>query len=69
MSSTSSRSSTPLTGVSKLPPIITNEADREFLYQINGFIDKEMAKIKPKNEDQRYLIYKAVFNKVKYFQS
>jgi hypothetical protein len=64
MSSHSSRSSTPTTGVSKLPPIITSEADREFLYELNGFIDRELSKINTQSEEQRYLVYKSVFNKV-----
>lgn len=64
MSSQSSRSSTPTSGLSKLPPIITNEVDREFLYELNGFIDRELSKINPQSEEQRYLVYKAVFNKV-----
>ncbi|XP_076441678.1 clathrin heavy chain linker domain-containing protein 1-like isoform X2 [Babylonia areolata] len=64
MSSFSSRSSTPTSGLSKLPPIITNEADREFLYELNGFIDRELNKINPQSEEQRYLVYKSVFNKV-----
>ena len=64
MSCQSSRSSTPTTGLSKLPPIITNEADRDFLYELNGFIDRELSKINAQSEEQRYLVYKAVFNKV-----
>ena len=64
MSSQSSRSSTPTSGLSKLPPIITSEVDREFLYELNGFIDRELSKINPQSEEQRYLVYKSVFNRV-----
>ncbi|KAL8601613.1 hypothetical protein ACOMHN_003879 [Nucella lapillus] len=64
MSSQSSRTSTPTTGLSKLPPIVTNEADREFLYELNGFLDHELSKINAQSEEQRYLVYKSVFNKV-----
>ncbi|XP_012942238.1 clathrin heavy chain linker domain-containing protein 1 [Aplysia californica] len=64
MSRPSSASDTPVSGFYKLPPIITTEADREFLSDVNSFIDAELSKVNHLDEEQRYLIYKAVFNRV-----
>ncbi|GFR74762.1 clathrin heavy chain linker domain-containing protein 1-like [Elysia marginata] len=66
MSSRSSRSSsaTPTPSYYKLPPIITTESDRIFLNDVNTFIESELSKINQLDEEQRYLVYKAVFNKV-----
>ncbi|XP_046338249.1 clathrin heavy chain linker domain-containing protein 1-like [Haliotis rufescens] len=63
----SSRSPTPVSSVSafsKLPPIITSEADRDFLHELSSYIDREMGKIHSDDEEQRYIVYKGVFNKV-----
>ena len=56
---TSSRS-----GYTKLPPIITTAADREFLQGLNQYIKQEMGKIDQDDDEQRYLIYKGSFDKV-----
>lgn len=48
-----------------LPPIIGNESDRRFLIQLNSFIDKELSKIGQQDNEQRFIIYKAAFNKVR----
>ena len=55
---------TPTPSYYKLPPIITTESDRIFLNDVNSFIDSELGKIDHLDEEQRYLVYKAVFNKV-----
>ena len=47
-----------------IPPIISNEKDRDFLIQLNGFIENELGKVDNDNEEQRYIIYKAAFDKV-----
>ena len=64
MSRPSSGASTPVSGFYKLPPIITTEADREFLNGVNAFIESEINKLDHVDEEQRYIIYKAVFNRV-----
>ena len=48
-----------------LPPIIASEKDRDFLVGLNGFIDKELAKIERDNPEQRYIVYKSAFDRVK----
>ncbi|KAK6180919.1 hypothetical protein SNE40_008884 [Patella caerulea] len=49
----------------KLPPIVTNETDRIFLQEVNKFVEKELVKLGHKaDEEQNYLIYKSVFNRV-----
>ncbi|CAG5136446.1 unnamed protein product [Candidula unifasciata] len=48
----------------KLPPIITTERDREFLKDVNTFIETELNEVNDKEPEQRFLVYKAAFNKV-----
>ncbi|CAL1546669.1 unnamed protein product [Lymnaea stagnalis] len=60
----STRDSNPPSSYSKLPPIITSQLDRDFLKDVNNFIDSELKKVNNLDEEQRYLVYKAVFNKV-----
>ena len=48
-----------------IPPIISNEKDRDFLIQLRGFIENELAKVDNDNEEQRYIVYKAAFDKVR----
>ncbi|ESP02815.1 hypothetical protein LOTGIDRAFT_93131, partial [Lottia gigantea] len=48
-----------------LPPIISNGGDRLFLAEINNYVEREVTKLGDQvDEEQKYLIYKAVFNKV-----
>ena len=63
--STLSRSGTPVNNLPKLPPIITSEIDRAFLLDLNDYIKYETDKLSPGDYDQRYTIYKSVFNKVR----
>lgn len=63
--STLSRSGTPVSSLPKLPPIITSELDRQFLLDLNDYIKYESEKLAPGDDDQRYTLYKSVFNKVK----
>ena len=63
-SQTSSRASTP-GGYPKIPPIITNESDRVFLLDLNDYIEDEIIKVNSKEAEQRYIIYRNAFNKVR----
>lgn len=63
--STLSRSGTPVSSLPKLPPIITSELDRQFLLDINDYIQYESEKLTPGDDDQRYTLYKSVFNRVR----
>ncbi|XP_021366978.1 clathrin heavy chain linker domain-containing protein 1-like isoform X2 [Mizuhopecten yessoensis] len=63
----SSRSSTPTSTTSKytkIPPIITNEVDRRFLQDLSEYIDYEMSRINTEEDEQRYIIFKTVFNRI-----
>ncbi|XP_069116425.1 clathrin heavy chain linker domain-containing protein 1-like isoform X2 [Argopecten irradians] len=60
----SSRSSTPTSRYPKIPPIITNEVDRRFLQDLSEYIDHEMARINTEEDEQRYIIFKTVFNRI-----
>ncbi|XP_033734726.1 clathrin heavy chain linker domain-containing protein 1-like isoform X1 [Pecten maximus] len=60
----SSRSSTPTSKYPKIPPIITNEVDRRFLQDLSEYIDYEMARINTEEDEQRYIIFKTVFNRI-----
>ena len=59
----SSRSSTP-GGFPKIPPIITSNLDRAFLIEVNEYIEHELDKVDSRDPEQRYIIYRNVFNKV-----
>lgn len=59
-----SRSGTPVNTLPKLPPIITSEIDRSFLLDLNDYIKYETEKLTIGDDDQKYTIYKSVFNKV-----
>ena len=48
-----------------IPPIISNEKDRDFLIQLRSFIENELAKVDNDNEEQLYIVYKAAFDKVR----
>ncbi|XP_052057904.1 clathrin heavy chain linker domain-containing protein 1-like [Mytilus californianus] len=62
--STLSRSGTPVNSLPKLPPIITSEIDRTFLLDLNDYIRYETDKLSSGDDDQRYTIYKSVFNRI-----
>ena len=64
MSDSQSGYSTPTSGFAKLPPIITNDADREFLRLLNDYIEMELGKVDPLDDEQRYIVYRTAFNKV-----
>lgn len=64
MSESLSGLSTPVSGFTKLPPIVTNEADREFLRSLNEYIELELGKVDPNDDEQRYIVYKTAFNRV-----
>ena len=49
-----------------LPPIVSAERDRDFLVTLNAYIDKELTKIDSHHPEQRYIIYKAAFDRVSY---
>lgn len=66
-SQTSSRASTP-GGYPKIPPIITNESDRVFLLDLNDYIEDEIRKVNSEEAEQRYIIYRNAFNKVRVLQ-
>ena len=64
-----------MSGRKNLPPIVkspqpltssmvSNERDRDFLNKLNFFIEKELGKIDRDDEEQRYIVYKAAFDKV-----
>ncbi|KAK3092772.1 hypothetical protein FSP39_007068 [Pinctada imbricata] len=59
----SSRASTP-GGFPKIPPIITSELDRAFLVHVNEYIEEELRKVDSRDPEQRYIIYRNVFNKI-----
>ncbi|XP_013383339.1 clathrin heavy chain linker domain-containing protein 1 [Lingula anatina] len=59
-----STSQSPVSAHPVLPPIITNEADRLFLQELNMFISHEMNKVDPNNAEQRYTVHKAAFDRV-----
>ncbi|KAK3591625.1 hypothetical protein CHS0354_013809 [Potamilus streckersoni] len=59
-----SRSSTPTSKFVPLPPIITNNTDRQFLQGLSSYIDHEMTKVDTNDDEQRYIIYKTAFNKI-----
>lgn len=64
MSRSGSGFSTPTSGFARLPPIVTNESDREFLQVLNEYIELELGKVDPSDDEQRYIVYKTAFNKV-----
>lgn len=64
MSDTGSGYSTPTSGFMKLPPIVTSESDRQFLRILNDYIEIELRKVNPEDDEQRYIVYKTAFNKV-----
>lgn len=64
MSEYQSGHTTPVSGFSKLPPIVTSEIDREFLRCLNEFIELELGKVDPNDDEQRYIVYKTAFNRV-----
>ncbi|XP_053374865.1 clathrin heavy chain linker domain-containing protein 1-like isoform X2 [Mercenaria mercenaria] len=64
MSGTGSGYSTPVSGFMKLPPIVTSESDREFLRVLNEYIELELGKVNPDDDEQRYIVYKTAFNKI-----
>ena len=47
-----------------IPPIITCEKDRLFLINLNSHIDHDLNNIDRGNKEQRYLCYKAAFERV-----
>jgi hypothetical protein len=63
-SEVSSRASTP-GGFPRIPPIITNEIDRVFLRDLNDYIEDEIKNVNSEEAEQRYIIYRDAFNKVR----
>lgn len=63
-SQTSSRASTP-GGFPRIPPIITNESDRVFLCDLNDYIESEIQNVNSEEAEQRYIVYRDAFNKVR----
>ncbi|KAL5008618.1 hypothetical protein ScPMuIL_014199 [Solemya velum] len=57
-------SSPTTSGFAKLPPIITQDSDKVFLSELNNYINHELLKIDPDDDEQRYIVYKTVFNKI-----
>lgn len=47
-----------------VPPIITNERDREFLVALNAHIDSELQNVDKSSAEQRYTVYKVAFDQV-----
>lgn len=47
-----------------LPPVITNEADRVFLHELNQYLDREMGRIDPDSAEQKYTVHKAAFDRI-----
>jgi hypothetical protein len=47
-----------------LPPIITNEKDRQFLAELNDWTQCEISKINELDTEQCYAVYREVFSKV-----
>ncbi|XP_060559629.1 clathrin heavy chain linker domain-containing protein 1-like [Ruditapes philippinarum] len=64
MSDTGSGYSTPTSGFMRLPPIVTSESDRQFLRVLNDYIEVELRKVNPEDDEQRYIVYKTAFNKI-----
>ncbi|WAR19798.1 CLHC1-like protein [Mya arenaria] len=62
--SSSSGYTTPSSGFSRLPPIVTSESDREFLRALNEYIQQELGKVDATDDEQRYIVYKTAFNKI-----
>ena len=56
--------SSPTSGFSRLPPIVTSENDRQFLKGLNEYIEFELEKVNSNDDEQRYIIYKTAFNRV-----
>ena len=56
--------SSPTSGFSRLPPIVTSENDRQFLKGLNEYIELELEKVNSNDDEQRYIIYKTAFNRV-----
>lgn len=56
--------STPTSGFSRLPPIVTNELDREFLRTLTEYIELELGRVDSDDDEQRYIIYKTAFNQI-----
>uniref|UniRef100_A0A2C9K8R8 Translin-associated factor X-interacting protein 1 N-terminal domain-containing protein n=1 Tax=Biomphalaria glabrata TaxID=6526 RepID=A0A2C9K8R8_BIOGL len=63
MTSSGRSTPTPSNRYSPLPPI-KSKIDREFIDDLNMFIKAELCKIKTDDEEQKYLVWKAAFNKV-----
>ena len=59
-----SGTSSPTSGFSRLPPIVTSEVDRQFLKALNDYIEQELKNINTDEDEQRYVIYKTAFNRV-----
>ena len=66
MSRPSSGYTSPTSSVfSRLPPIVTSESDRQFLRALNEYIEQELGKVDGDDDEQRYIVYKTAFNKVR----
>ena len=59
-------SSSPTSGFTRLPPIVTSEIDRQFLKGLNDYIEQELERVNSDEDEQRYIIYKTAFNRVSY---
>jgi hypothetical protein len=47
-----------------LPPIVTNEKDRQFLVEVSGWLEKELSIINQNDIEQCYTVYRQVFSQV-----
>jgi len=61
---TSSRPSSASSNHHVLPPIITNEKDRQFLTTVTSHINDEMDRIDPNDGEQVFVVYKGAFDMV-----
>lgn len=62
--STSSRPSSASSNHHVLPPIITNEKDRQFLATVTSHINDELDRIDPNDGEQVFVVYKGAFDMV-----
>jgi len=44
---------------------VNSESDRQFLRALNEYIEQELGKVDGDDDEQRYIVYKTAFNKVR----
>ena len=47
-----------------LPPIITNETDRQFLATVTSYISEELDRVNATDTEQVFVVYKGAFDMV-----